>query len=110
MDLAILKVTDITGANVSDIQAATFVSTESAVHLGQFAIMLGSAQSSLQFMQTMGTISQKNIAFNSSGDNSTSLPYYRIDASVTAGFSGGPTFDLQGNVFAITTATENFEN
>lgn len=53
MDLAIIKVTDATGGAVSDLQAANFVSTDSNIHLGQFAIMLGSSQSHLTFMQAM---------------------------------------------------------
>lgn len=52
----------------------------------------------------MGIVTQKNIPTGSSGDSSTLLPYYSVDASIAPGFSGGPAFDLQGNIIGITTA------
>gem|GEM_PF-5956606 len=64
LDLAVLKVTDITGNAISDLTAAAFVSPDSPLNLGQFAIALGSSQTSLDFIQKMTTISQRNVVFN----------------------------------------------
>lgn len=93
---------------MTDLTAATFVSQDSTINLGQFAIALGSSQSSLEFMQKTSSVTQKNINFNvTSGDSTTNIPYFMIDSTVYPGFSGGPTIDLQGNVIGITTANDN---
>lgn len=108
LDLAILKVTDATGKALTNLPAASFISNGSSLHLGSFAIILGSNQNSISLLQTMGTISQIGISFNvTTGDNTNNLPYFKIDTSVQPGFSGGPTLDLQGNVIGMTTAMDN---
>lgn len=108
LDLALLKVTDGTGKKLSGLQVAWFVSAESTINIWQFAIVLGSSQTSKEFIQSLGTISQKNITtFSNSWDSSMVLPYYRVDASIFPGFSGGPTLDLEGNIIGVTTAMDN---
>lgn len=108
LDLAVVKVSTTTGKSVSGLPAASFVSAESPLNLGQFVIALGSNSSHLDFTQSLGTISQKNILMGTlSGDLTTTLPYYGIDATIHPGFSGGPTIDLEGNVIALTTAMQN---
>ncbi len=108
LDLAVVKVSTATGKSLTGLPAASFVSAESPLNLGQFIIALGSNSSRLDFVQSVWTISQKNILmWLLSGDLTTSLPYYGIDTPVYPGFSGGPTVDLQWNVIAITTAMQN---
>lgn len=107
LDFAVIKLVHDTGSAVNDLSAAAFVSTESKLSLGQFATALGSSQTSPELIQKNGTISQKNIAFTVlTGDSSINLPYFSIDTTVHAGFSGGPTIDLVGNVIGITTASQ----
>lgn len=63
LDLAVLAVgTGNNGAN-SKLTAASFVSADSPLSLGQFAIALGSSQDSLSLIQKSSTISQKNRTF-----------------------------------------------
>ena len=107
LDLAIVHVKDFTGKTMSDLTVAPFVSSESRINLGQFAIVLGSSQTNLELAQSLTTVSQKNISFNvTTGDTTTNLPYFRIDTQVYPGFSGGPVIDLQGNVIGMTTAMD----
>ena len=63
LDLAVLKVSDATGNSVTNLTAAAFVSQDSTINLGQFAIALGSSQSSLEFIQKSSSVTQKKYHF-----------------------------------------------
>lgn len=107
LDLAVLKITDTSGTALSNLPIASFTSVESPVALGQFALVLGGAQSAPQLIASLGTISNKPVVTGISGDVSRALPMYGIDATIIPGNSGGPVLDLQGNVIALTTAMDN---
>ena len=106
LDLAVIKITDASGANLKNLSTVSVTSIESPVLIGQFSLILGGAQIAPQLVATLGTISQKPGISGISGDISRALPFYGIDATVTPGNSGGPVVDLQGNVIAMITSMD----
>lgn len=107
LDLAVLAIASGNQNTTEKLIVASFVSADSPLSLGQFAIAIGSSQDSLNLIQKSSTISQKNRTFAvTTGDSSINIPYFTIDSVVYPGFSGGPTIDLLGNVIGMTTAIE----
>lgn len=94
-DVAVVKV------NATGLPAATFGDSDSLL-VGQDALAIGNPLSSqLAFSLTCGHISALEREIEIQG---TILSLMQIDAAVNPGNSGGPLFDIYGNVIGIVNA------
>ncbi len=93
-DVALLKVeaTDLKPVAIGD-------SDELAV--GDQVIAIGNPLGQLTFTMTAGYVSALDRAINTDG---TPINMLQTDAAINSGNSGGPLFDMNGNVVGITTA------
>ena len=93
-DVAVLK------ADASGLPTATLGSS-SEVAVGDMVAAIGNSLGTLGFTQTVGFVSGINREVTSSN---TVLNMIQTDAAINAGNSGGPLFNMQGEVIGITTA------
>ena len=93
-DVALLKV-DATG-----LQPVSIGDSDQVV-VGEQVIAIGNPLGELTFSMTAGYISALDRAINTDG---TPINMLQTDAAINSGNSGGPLFDMNGNVIGITTA------
>jgi len=103
LDLAILKIVDSEGNPVTDLFPASFLSLDTQVDIGQFALAIGNSLSMYANNATFGIIGGKNKQLTINKNN-LYVWLYQTDALVNPGNSGGPLIDIEGNVLGITTA------
>lgn len=93
-DVALLKI-DATG-----LQAVT-VGDSDAIEVGDEVIAIGNPLGELTFTMTAGYVSALDREINTDGKPINML---QTDVAINSGNSGGPLFDMNGNVIGITTA------
>lgn len=93
-DVALLKI------NAENLQTVA-VGDSDKVLVGEEVCAIGNPLGELTFTLTVGYISALNREINTDG---TPISMFQTDAAINAGNSGGPLFDMNGNVIGITTA------
>lgn len=93
-DVALLKI------EATDLQTVS-VGTSKDLIVGEEVVAIGNPLGELTFTMTHGYISALDRAINTSG---TPINMLQTDAAINAGNSGGPLFDMNGNVIAMNTA------
>ena len=93
-DIAVLKVeaTDLPAVNVGD--------SDSLV-VGEEVVAIGNPLGELTFTMTNGILSALDREINTDGNPQNML---QTNAAINSGNSGGPLFDMDGNVIGVTTA------
>ena len=77
------------------------VGTSPAIEVGQQVCAIGNPLGELTNTLTVGYVSALDREIN---ENGTPISMFQTDCAINAGNSGGPLFDLHGNVIGITTA------
>lgn len=93
-DVALLKV------DASGLPAVT-IGSSAALSVGDQVCAIGNPLGELASSQTVGYVSAKDRTVNTDG---TILTMIQTDAAINSGNSGGPLFNMQGEVVGITTA------
>ncbi len=93
-DVALLKI------DAADLQTVT-VGDSDAIEVGETVEAIGNPLGELTFTMTAGYISALDREINTDG---APINMLQTDAAINAGNSGGPLFDMNGNVIGITTA------
>ena len=93
-DIALLKV------DAENLQTVTIGDADDLI-VGEQVVAIGNPLGELTFTMTQGYISALDREINTSG---VPINMLQTDAAINAGNSGGPLFDMNGNVVAITTA------
>ena len=93
-DMALLKV------EAQNLQAVTLGSS-SELMIGDMVVAIGNPLGTLNATQTVGYISGINRQISSDNNYTTML---QTDAAINSGNSGGPLFNMKGEVIGITTA------
>lgn len=96
-DVAVLKVEPEEG---EELPAVTLGSSEDLI-IGDMVVAIGNPLGRLNSTQTVGYVSGKNREVST--DN-TSINMIQTDAAINSGNSGGPLFNMKGEVVGITTA------
>jgi serine protease Do len=93
-DVALLKIdaTGLTAAPLGD---------SDSLNVGDEVAAIGNPLGELDFTMTVGYISALDRVINTDG---TPINMLQTDAAINSGNSGGPLFDMHGNVVGITTA------
>ncbi len=93
-DMALLKV------DAEGLQAVTLGSSSELI-IGDMVVAIGNPLGTLNATQTVGYISGINRQISSENNYTTML---QTDAAINSGNSGGPLFNMKGEVVGITTA------
>lgn len=93
-DLAVLK------ADVQDVPCVGIGSSDD-LQVGDQVAAVGNALGQLHATMTVGYVSAKDRMVTTEG---TSIPMLQTDAAINSGNSGGPLFNMKGQVVGITTA------
>jgi S1-C subfamily serine protease len=93
-DVALLKI------EATGLQAVT-VGDSDKIEVGEQVVAIGNPLGELTFTMTQGYISATGREINTDG---TPINMLQTDAAINSGNSGGPLFDMNGNVVGITTA------
>lgn len=93
-DVALLKI------DAEGLQTVT-VGDSDAIEVGETVEAIGNPLGELTFTMTAGYISALDREINTDG---APINMLQTDAAINAGNSGGPLFDMNGNVIGITTA------
>lgn len=93
-DVALLKI------EAEQLQAVTIGDSEDLI-VGEEVVAIGNPLGELTFTMTQGYISALDREINTSG---TPINMLQTDCAINSGNSGGPLFDMNGNVIAVTTA------
>ncbi len=93
-DLAVLKI------QAKNLQPVVLGSSEQ-VQIGDQVVAVGNALGQYYATMTVGFVSAKDRMVNTDG---TAISMLQTDASINSGNSGGPLFNMQGQVVGITTA------
>lgn len=93
-DVALLKI------EATGLQTVSVGKSEDLI-VGEEVVAIGNPLGELTFTMTHGYISALDRAINTSG---TPINMLQTDAAINAGNSGGPLFDMNGNVIAMNTA------
>ena len=93
-DVALLKV------DATDLQPVSIGDSDEVV-VGEQVIVVGNPLGELTFSMTAGYISATNRSINTDG---TPINMLQTDAAINSGNSGGPVFDMNGNVIGIASA------
>ena len=94
-DIAVLKI-DATG-----LQPVVLGSSDD-LHVGDQVVAIGNPLGELTFSLTAGMVSALNREVTFS--NGLRMSLIQTDAAINAGNSGGPLFDMNGNIIGVTTA------
>jgi serine protease Do len=97
-DLAVLKVDPVNGQRFRYVEFSDNVD----LRVGDWVVAVGNPFG-LGGTATAGIVSAKGQR-NDRGRSSSYVDYIQTDASINRGNSGGPTFDLNGNVIGVNTA------
>ena len=93
-DVALLKI------EASGLQTVT-IGNSDQIEVGDVVEAIGNPLGELTFTMTAGYISALDREINTDG---TPINMLQTDAAINSGNSGGPLFDMDGNVIGITTA------
>ena len=93
-DVAVLKI------EAEELQAAT-IGDSDLLRVGDQVAAIGNPLGELTLSMTVGYISARDREINTDGRPMNML---QTDVAINAGNSGGPLFDMKGNVIGITTA------
>ncbi len=93
-DVALLKV------EADGLQAVTFGSSDDLI-VGEQVCAIGNPLGELTYSLTVGYVSAKDRLISTDG---TPINMLQTDCTINSGNSGGPLFDMHGNVIGITTA------
>ena len=93
-DVALLKI-DATGLDT------VAIGDSDEIRVGEEVCAIGNPLGELTFTLTVGYISALDRAINTDGNP---IRMFQTDAAINSGNSGGPLFDMNGNVIGITTA------
>ena len=93
-DVALLKI------DAENLQHATIGKTEDLV-VGEQIVAIGNPLGELTYTMTVGYVSAMDREINASGKPINML---QTDVAINSGNSGGPVFDMNGNVVAIASA------
>lgn len=93
-DMALIKV------DAADLPAVTFGSSQELA-IGDMVVAIGNPLSALEATQTVGYISGKNREVTT---DSNVVNMLQTDAAINSGNSGGPLFNMRGEVVGVTTA------
>ena len=93
-DVALLKI------EAAGLQTV-FIADSDQIEVGEEVIAIGNPLGELTFTMTAGCISALDREINTDG---TPINMLQTDAAINSGNSGGPLFDMDGNVIGITTA------
>ena len=93
-DVALLKI-DASGLN------PVKLGNSDNLKVGSPVAAIGNPLGELTYTMTVGYVSAKDREINTDG---TPINMMQIDAAINSGNSGGPLFDMQGNVIGINTA------
>ena len=93
-DVAVLKVE-------SQGLPAVKLGSSSALNVGDMVVAIGNPLGELNFTQTVGYVCGKDREVTTGG---TIINMLQIDAAINSGNSGGPLFNMNGEVVGITTA------
>ena len=93
-DVALLKI------EAEDLPTVQFGSSDDLM-VGEEVCTIGNPLGELTYTLTVGYVSAKERAINTDG---SPINMMQIDATINAGNSGGPLFDMAGNVVGIVTA------
>lgn len=93
-DVALLKI------DAQDLPTVS-IGDSSSICVGEQVCAIGNPLGELTFTLTVGYISALNREVNTDG---SPINMFQTDAAINAGNSGGPLFDMDGNVIGITTA------
>lgn len=93
-DIALLKV------DATDLKPVTIGSSDKML-VGDQVVAIGNPLGELTATQTVGYISAKERAISTDG---TQINMMQTDAAINSGNSGGPLFNMRGEVVGITTA------
>lgn len=93
-DIALLKI------DADGLQPVTFGDSDQLL-VGQQVCAIGNPLGELTYTLTVGYVSAKDRIINSDG---TPINMLQTDCTINSGNSGGPLFDMNGNVIGITTA------
>jgi len=93
-DVALLKI------ETEGLQTVT-VGNSDEIEVGEIVEAIGNPLGELTFTMTAGYISALDREINADG---TPINMLQTDAAINSGNSGGPLFDMNGNVIGITTA------
>ncbi|MCD8016831.1 MAG: S1C family serine protease [Oscillospiraceae bacterium] len=99
-DIAVLK------ADVSNLTAAALGDSD-AISVGDTVYAVGNPLGELAFSMTTGSVSALNremTTSSGSGDETTTINMFQIDAAVNSGNSGGPVYNSSGEVIGVVTA------
>ena len=93
-DVALLKI------EAEGLQTVT-VGDSDEVEVGDSVVAIGNPLGELTFTMTAGYISALDREINADG---TPINMLQTDAAINSGNSGGPLFDMNGNIIGVTTA------
>lgn len=93
-DIALLKI------DATDLQAVTIGSSDELL-VGDQVVAIGNPLGELTATQTVGYISAKERVISTDGSQ---INMMQTDAAINSGNSGGPLFNMRGEVVGITTA------
>lgn len=108
VDLAVIAVKKSAVSNLDEIDACQFGYFDD-IKVGQFAMTVGSPiDFELEGAVCLGIVSKKEVYFPDDNDEDGQYEYYnkymQVDASINSGNSGGPLYNLKGQVIGISTA------
>ena len=93
-DVALLKI------EAAGLQTVT-VGDSDEIEVGETVEAIGNPLGDLTFTMTAGSVSALDREIDTDG---TPISMFQTDAAINAGNSGGPLFDMNGNVIGVTTA------
>ena len=93
-DIALLKI------DAENLQAVTLGDSDS-LRVGDEIAAIGNPLGELTYTMTVGYVSALDRSVSTDGDP---ISMMQIDAAINSGNSGGPLFDMKGNVVGITSA------
>ena len=97
-DVAVIKV------KKSDNYRVATIKERSRLQVGEEVVTIGTpVGTEYSFLTTSGVLSKINSPMKSSVDTSYSLLLLQIDAALNSGNSGGPLFDMYGNLIGLNT-------
>ena len=95
-DVAVLKI------NAEGLTPVTLGDSEQ-LQVGQTIFAVGNPLGELDYTMTRGMVSAMDREISTSGDDGT-INMFQIDAAVNSGNSGGPVYNMEGEVIGIVTA------
>lgn len=103
-DIALLHISNATGAGPSDLAPASFVSYKSTTRIGQFVVSLWNIENQDEASATLGIISATNRTLTNPPTSDMYVGLYQTDASLQEWNSGWPLLNVAWDVIWVATA------